>query len=35
MSIVGFVLSDAHFCLFYKKVNYCKIRNIKNCYLIW
>jgi len=27
MSVLGFILSDAHFCLLYKKFNYCKIRN--------
>jgi len=26
-SVLGFILSDAHFCFSYEKVNYCKIRN--------
>jgi len=32
-----FILSDAHFCSSYEKVNYCKIWNsiTKNCYIIW
>jgi len=27
MSVLGFILSDTYFCLFYEKVNYCKIPN--------
>jgi len=35
-SVLRFILSDAHFCLSYEKINYCKIQNsiIKNCYNI-
>jgi len=38
MLVLGFVSLDAHFCLFYEKVNYCKIWDSiikKNCYIIW
>jgi len=27
LSVLRFILSDVNFCLFYKKVNHCKIRN--------
>jgi len=27
MLILEFILSDAYFCLSYKKINYCKIQN--------
>jgi len=27
MSVLGFILSDVHFCLSYEKVNYCEIQN--------
>jgi len=29
--MLGFILLDAYFCLFYKKINYCKIC-WKNCF---
>jgi len=32
MSVLKFILLNAHFCLSYKKINYCKIQNgiVKN-----
>jgi len=31
------VTFEIHVCLFYEKVNYCKIQSsiIKNCHIIW
>jgi len=37
MSVLRFTLSNAHFCLSYEKVNYCKIQNgiiKKICYYL-